>query len=797
MKKAVCLCILIISITIPFIYSNGEDSPVSFTNLSYDYTLVLPDYAYIDFEKFDENKDRVIDIQDKDGQFSAVIACDRMDEKTMELMRDYFNERSSTDEEIFQRYTQYKKSYFAALQDYYKRSFIYSENDEKSTEYNMKIFGEFNISIAEQESDVLLYNIIKSDNTGSVEETHLDILIPFWPNKSVYSINFTMGKGLLNAQVAGKISELLNSICLSGVQVQTEFFQDFAQENAVSAANMGIYAFPGRASKIYGILVNTDSRYVLTYPSTFVPYIQNSIIGKLDYKSFKINYNDYFSISAEPVPESGDAIQNKIDTIKMINAASMKVIEEGTTKGFKNEYRFFKYKIETPEGPAYIQHYFIANNSRLYDVKLNSRFTRPSAEIENEFLKTIDSLVLFPSSSSASEPVKLIKFTNSEEGYTVSYPEGWELSQNLSEDVNYDMFAIKNPDLSGALDILVAEGELESDLSSSEILKYISSKDAADLKKCFKKYNPPYEGRPARFLNISYGIKDGNPYLYRLVNYLDSNNRSRLCGVVDIIRGKKVYSLFISVSEYLTADGKISDAGLQASINSIVGSFGLEDTPEFLARQAAGETRNRKVAFIENYFKESYAQSAHLISASNTGTPGEILVNLDGMPDAGFYRINLDYNDYNKKKIDELGRVLKSDLKSDCEKFLKDIFKTEINVSFQPDKEFLSEKDSSPAGNGFYTAVYTEVSGVSGYFVLEINPMERNIKTVSYKPVESIFESIRKRYSGLDAQFEPVNYTVDSEDKFKLTVFLLSSQDKTIQTQQIKIKRSGTTVTAE
>jgi len=95
-------------------------------------------------------------------------------------------------------------------------------------------------------------------------------------------------------------------------------------------------------------------------------------------------------------------------------------------------------------------------------------------------------------------------------------------------------------------------------------------------------YYAPYGTKNTKILNTSAKIENDIIYIYRLINFLGEGQRHKLGYSVDIIRDGKIYSLFLSVSDYLCTDGSLADKELSKAINTIVNSFTLEETEEYL-----------------------------------------------------------------------------------------------------------------------------------------------------------------------------------------------------------------------
>ena len=669
-----------------FSRDTGSQNPSDFKNITYDYEVKSSkSFKVLAGESENGFDDNTVAFQFNGQSMTATIACDRLDEASLKNMRQYLNDFTSDDDTVFKKFVDYKKSYFNAMQDYYKRNFLYGIDDENSSETNMKVFGEYPERLFGQDASSILYNIIKSDRYSSAEDATLSLTIPVSGNLTVYTLTFTLPKGGLTEAAIASVNEFVNSLSVSGLPSNSSALKALSDKQAVEASNDGVYPVPGQVFvKGYNKAVNEEVGYEISYPSLYTEYRQNNLIGTLNYKSFKINYNNYFSVSSEPAAGDGaTALKDKIALIKNLYRDKIKYLEEGTETLGGRSFQYLKYTIADSRGTRFLQDYFITGNSSLINVQLNSAFIKPSQSIENEFVRTVASLRFTePAPIDPTLRLPLSKFTNQAEGYSLYYPGSWQKVENTSTDINYDSYSIKNPDYSGPLEVVLNEGELTSNLQYADILKYVSGAEAPELKKYFKKYSAPYLNKISRLLFSSVSVKDGATYLYKLVNYLDSSNRGKLCYSVDIIRDKKVYSLFITTSDYMTKSGKVTDKILNADLNLIGSLFGLEATPDSAARAAKGETRNSKLVFIEDYLRQNIDKNARIASIETLDSVSHVLVNVKGSSGDVFYRIKADYAN---GQLQILDKISKQDVLALASQNLKKLFEGKIVEEIKAD----------------------------------------------------------------------------------------------------------------
>lgn len=682
MKKIVFLLTILLFIAMPIAncYSAVASSNTvtllpSYSNPAYDYTITPVADIYNILNISPDND--VLVIGDKENLFSAAISCERFSDQTLSAMRDYLNDSTSSANDMFEKFASYKQSYLEAMKDYYRKSLLYGADSEDSEESNMKVFAEYNEKIYNQSSRSVLYNIVKATQTGSSEEIHIDISIPVSKNSTFYSISFMLKRGNLNDAAIEKMSALINSIHISGLPAQSESISLFSDKQAVSLSNSGIYPDLDKTKFIYTELSNNELGYKISYPSVYTPYMENNIMQSFDYHSFKIDFNSSFSISAEPA-SAADAVRQKIKLIKDFNKESIKNFDESALRLKNKEVTRISYEIIRSGSSTYVSDYLIAHNSILYSIELKSRYKKASQKTCSEILKTVASLEFTaPLSSIKSGNASFVKFTNSEEGYSFSYPDSWQVMPNNTFDINYDSYSVKNPDFSGPIDIITAEGEFNTDPNAVEALRGVTGANSAVL----KNYSAPYKDKNFRILSAGFESKDGYTYIYKLVNYLDSNGRVKLCYSTDIIRGRKIYSFFVNISEYAASNEKVFNSETRSIVNLIANSFKLENTPEYLERKLEGEKRNRKLVFIENYLRKTLGENAHIVKASYLYSLNDVFADIENGTNSGYYRISMDFD---RKEIKTVSKISRFEVMQAVQKDLRNQFKNKLLVNIVP-----------------------------------------------------------------------------------------------------------------
>ena len=101
--------------------------------------------------------------------------------------------------------------------DSYKKDFQYSETDKNHEQSNIKVFSNYHQILFGQKSNIILYNTRDTDIQSSKEETQINITLPIFEIKSIYTINFKATKGFLNQSTIDKINHFVNSIKILGI----------------------------------------------------------------------------------------------------------------------------------------------------------------------------------------------------------------------------------------------------------------------------------------------------------------------------------------------------------------------------------------------------------------------------------------------------------------------------------------------------------------------------------------------------------------------------------------------------
>ncbi|HHV99455.1 MAG TPA: hypothetical protein GXX36_07755 [Clostridiaceae bacterium] len=533
---------------------------------------------------FLRNEDSSIEIYHKSGLLSAVVSYDRMDSETLELLRKYYNDYSSDDNYMFSKFIEFRMSFFNSMEELFRSKFLYPDGNQLE-ESNMKIFGKYTESTLTKSSYSILYNTIYSDKTVSLENTHINIDIPITSEKTVYSIYFTCQKGALDEFVIEEMISLINSLKIPGSYKQVKTLNVFSDVRSISLANQGIYPDLDPENITYDTFSNQNGGYSIKYPSTFIQYRINNITDVLNYVSFKINYNHTVSITAEKLLQPF-SFENIINSLKISKGGNLTIRKEGTLSigNDSKSFKYINYEINSPEGIIYAQDYFIINDSCLYNIKLESRFEQPSGVIEEVLLNMLKSLKFTNNSIKYSADVSYTpsEFTYKDDGFTVLYPKDWKTVKNTSADFKYNTFIMQPPGNFSALEVLMTESELAEAVLLSDAIDLCANENPLNIKYLSTGYKAPYIDKTFTSLyTSSYKLGD-TLYIKRLVNYLDDAGRNRMCYSMDIIRGRNIYSLFISSPDYIySADGKQLNENATSAASLISNSFRLMNAPKY------------------------------------------------------------------------------------------------------------------------------------------------------------------------------------------------------------------------
>ena len=655
-------------------------------------------------------------LTDENTGIHAEINWETLDEEAYGLLRDYYNNRALSEEKLFERYVELKKSYIIALENRYNTNYLRSAGNLSETA--MVIYFSGSERLFGVESFVYLYNIAIFEGEKHSEQTYLDIIVPVRSNHSVLTIGISIPRELLGEKAFYTISTILQGIRHDGLAPQYAAPIVLNNWDVIDKAKLGIYPAAYQEKPNYIRADNEAAGYALMLPDTYVPFIQNNLGGQFTYASYKINPNSLFSISSEPFRSSG--LENAISRFKVTSLSSIKVIGSGSCYYGNNEYDFIYYTNTVAGVEKFFYTYFIASNSRLYRLQFEYDYSKPG---DNIFMQMEKILMGFRITGEAVsyrnyaelEGIPVAKYLNHEEGYGFVYPDNWRVEET-SEDIAYDRLNLVVPGLSGVLEITFQESGLKSMVTFSDLVKGVEGNPVSSWPDLTIGYTPPFAGKASRLLFTGFSIEGPVSTVYRLSAFTDESGKNRLCYSVDIIKDRKIYSMFITTGEYHAKDGSFLDKKTNDLINLAASSFGLENTPESEKRRLEGESRNRKLVFAENYLKHLIDPKLKITSVGKIQPDGSMTVIVGNTADSGYYRIMLDYP---ARRAEVLNRVLKSEILDTETNHLKEKFTSgEITgiIKNESNMTILIECEDDITKTGISRVYQVEVSEDGGKF---------------------------------------------------------------------------------
>lgn len=703
-----------------------------------------------------ENKDGVLVLSDTASGLSALIRHETLDEASLAALKKYYNTYEASDFELFEKFVELQKSYLPVMQDLYRMHWQFGNPADQYSESNMKVYYQNMDVIFGNISDVILYNTYYSDRQGIDEETHLDLIIPVYRNLSLININFTYKAGSFDETAKAAIDRLLKSLRLPGLPVQNNTLKVFTASEAVDASNAGIYKSGSHKADTLLELRNDSSGYMLKYPSSYLPYMENGLGGKLDYKSYKISPNHVFSVSAEEtsIPE---AVYGKPAYVKEFYGEKLADMKESRLSSGDREFIILDYEIEESPGmTSYIRECFTSGKRHIYSLRLSSRHEYPSAELSAQFEEILKSFRELDSNALNNRIYNsMTKYISKDKGYSFLYPLRWKLTDK-SGDTGFDSFSLKIPELSGPIDISISEGRLKSDIPVEALPRILFQAGLEDADDIIENYNPPYGSTVYRLLSHS-SLRDKDAtYVFRLLNYLDAGGRPRLCYSIDIIKDSRVHSMFISVSEYSTLKGIVQDTEINRIINNIAASFKSDDAPDTGRKGYMEETGSLKVVRLEGLLRKQLGHEVSIVQTVSTKDNDIYYVMVEGIEESGIYKVRLD----NGQSTVFIENKL---LSKDCEAYFEDILFTDVKITFAPGDDLFNIEEQRAENGHYFTAVYAEFGDNMGFAILDIDPHGQIIDVISFKSSSILAEEISARIAQNAESGFIIDYCVDKK----------------------------------
>ena len=630
-------------------------------------SVAVPTTAATDNSKPDNGTRYITD--DMTG-ISTEISSETLDKDAYDFLRGYFNDYTLTEDQLFSHFLALKKSYIRALENQYNENYL--SNSGKKSETALHIYYEGADTLFGIEGcGVYLYNISVFEGLKHSEESHLDLIIPIRDTNTIEMIRFTIPRENLGTIAASYAAYVLSEVKITGASAQYKAPSILYSASLTEDAKLGIYPAESQADPTYISFEDATAGYGIHIPYTYKPFVQNSLGGAFSYNSFKISPNLIFSVTSEPL--NGNGAEDAITRFRVSSLASINIQKSGSSYFGNNRFNFVYYTRLENGIKKYYYDYYIQNGKKLYKLQLTSAYAEPGKNIVRQLEKILAGFDRYKQPASGSnnftaEDIPMDKYLNSEEGYSFEYPETWNL-EDVSTDISYDRLRLVVPGMSGALDVTFQESGIIDSASFTDITRSVGGNSVSSRSDITIGYKPSFAGKSSKLLFSDFIIDGPISTIYRLSAFIDENGRNRLCYSVDILKGKKMYSMFITSAEYMTESGYFSDVKINSLLNAVASSFRLENTAEAQERAALRETRNRKLVLAEKYLKDKIDPKLKISSVGKIQPDNTMFVTAESSQNSGYYKIKLDYSGGQVELID---RILKRDiLHSEADRLLQ------------------------------------------------------------------------------------------------------------------------------
>ena len=600
-KRQIVFLVLLLLLCFSFNFTYASNSNLHYANQTFSFSI-SEEVGFHLYAKEFTNTDNSIALVDKKGQFTVLITSDLINDEALSNMRQILGDNMSSDQKIFSKIYKYKLSYFKAMVEHNKNDFYFSNPATPSPETYIKIFREYDQILFEENSNVILFNTIEASNQSVSEETSINMTIPSYSNMTIYSINITGNKGFLTKDNISRISLLIEGLSIPNSKSTNNSLDIFLDTKIINRANQGIYPDLTDVNVEFVQYVNEKHNYKIYHPSTFIPYLKNSMVSSFDYVSFKIDYNNHYSISVENLVSPNTYVMDKKEQLKALYNNELTILDFGKTNNLNKNYDFLKYKIEKDYGPLYVTEVYIFHKSKLFTISLNSYLKEPSTTILNIFNQIISSLEFTKSYTidDFNKNIIFTQFANDLMEYSFVYPDNWSITNKL-ETVNSSTFRVSSPEYSTSVDILISESTTAPTILKETLFKFTLQNANSSTNNSLN-HNAPYAMTTHKILNTKLEKKGDVLYIYKLINFLDERDRYRLAYSIDIIHDHKIYSLFISINDFLASGTDFTDEKLMYIIDTITDSFDIQNNIMYLGHtdQRAGLTKDhfRKVLCV-------------------------------------------------------------------------------------------------------------------------------------------------------------------------------------------------------
>lgn len=520
-----------------------------FINITNKYSVTGSKEFHLDFSQSgSEFSDTSIAIQDADRQYTAVIHCDSFTTPTINTIKKYSDDTNASDDKLFDKFVEYRKSSYDSLSAYFTNTFLLG--DKNGNEAAMKMINKSEGSLYGVRTYQYIYNTGRFNSTKWEEKTHVDFVIPVYANETIYNVDFTLDNGFISDTSLKKMAGLLQSIHIEGLPSQQDIPDLFKNTEVINAAKKGIYNIAFNNEDTTSVILGNNCS--VSIPSAYIPWNSNNITYDVGYTSYKINENADISFSYEP-SDTVDTIVKKIDSVSATIGSNVSITDLGSINIGNRDFAYALYQTGTKENPQYFYDFYTYAGTELYTFRYHSKTSPVESEIKNlhNILQTFKTSANFISEAipTAKNEITYQSYGGKDTGFSISVPKKWIINKKTDKENNDIVYTVKSPDYSGSFDISI----------------YNKDTSANDL----------FRDKQYKILSNSIYLNDGITSKRTLVNYLGSDGKRRLSFIKELKMKNSTYSLVISVNEYMTSNGRITDNSINSIMNTLSRSFNL------------------------------------------------------------------------------------------------------------------------------------------------------------------------------------------------------------------------------
>lgn len=537
-----------------------------------DLELPLPS----EFEISDITQDHTVLLKSSDNRISLSITYEQVTPDLLEMLRYHLSDYDATDEEIFINYAGYRVDSLEALQESMERKQVYGGFDSDYIQSEIKLIGSTSESIQGNAASAVMFNYLQSVRGIAEEFTGISIVLPYADNFTIYSIDIRLPQGTLDTAALQKIRRLLSSLTLFGAPWNQSDITLLSDKTFIESANKGIYIVNNYRNIKYQTYSNTEWGYSVDIPEDYKPFKNNSLGNAMDYASFKADHRSWIGITVHDFIQIGETMDQIMQNIR--SEKNVLVLSEGIETHGSKQFMYVSYKIDNPAFPIYMKQYLTQEGSYIYSFTITSIGSRYRSGLISEFNKMLASLKFFaPASASLPPDIRFTQYAGALTHFIFEYPETWNVVRTPQHTSQYANMELRPKDPDTPVSIFLVHGEIKRNNKKEAAFELASSTGEQNGWESLVRYTPPYAGEDAVILASRIFVNNYETRIMKLVNFLDSNDRGKVCLAVDVIRGNRIYSLFIIVSDFMVVDGKIKDANLDHIINTLFRSFTVKN----------------------------------------------------------------------------------------------------------------------------------------------------------------------------------------------------------------------------